>query len=815
MKRLRNHLISMSCLFITVLCSGADDVKNGAFQYDPADEIVKSSLLDNPEYYDADMAADGDSVWLAWLQFEPGKGDHVWVGQKHNDKWIVKQQATSIHGRYANPTITIDKNNRIWLSYEAEKNAQWDIFITYLQADGKLAAMRQITSGPGPDIHHRTARHRSDGIWVVWQSGQRGQFDILISHIQSSDKHDVSVVSDKSPCSDWHPDLAVASNGTLWVAWDAYDGTSYNVYARRYHEKSWDDPVTIAASPAFEGRVSMAPDQQGNVWISWEEGARNWGMPYRSYLHCYPKRFTIIADDRGPLHRFRLLRLAMLGTNDKLSYPKFQLPMPSIDQAMKRPDAPEGVAALGAFYERGKLVVDGHNRLWCIYRHYYAPWMGIGNTHHVEQGWGVYARYLDGTGWSKVYRFDTRQGDGMQRLEVTPDLDGMAAVWTTGRTDRRMNNSRRSRGIAMGKIKLSEKKPAKTARILTSKQIRREGPIFPYDSGRPPSQEVTLAGSTYKLFFGDLHRHTDLSLCDVAGDGTIDDAYRYAIDVAQLDFMGITDHSRDLAKGNALSQLWWRNIKEVLRHELTPNFFPFYAFERSRPAEDHNVISLRSDILRPYTYPHSEYWEELNDDSFMIPHQTAGIRFPKTLPPALFITLNTWDVINNKRRPLLEIYQGCRDRSIEADAHEGLARGHRFGFIASSDHGSTGASFAGVWAEKPDRETIFRAMQTRRTFGATDKIGLLVQAGEHWMGEVISDNSLPMIHVQADGTASIQSIEVMIDGLVHHTLHPDQRHIQFDYQTKNLNPGKHYLYIRLKQNDGNTAWSSPIWFHTQ
>ena len=163
---------------------------------------------------------------------------------------------------------------------------------------------------------------------------------------------------------------------------------------------------------------------------------------------------------------------------------------------------------------------------------------------------------------------------------------------------------------------------------------------------------VESRGQKYQLFFGDLHRHTDLSLCRVPFDGTIEDAYRYAIEVARLDFLGITDHSRDIALGNALSQLWWRSRKEVYRHQLKPTFFPFYAYERSHGnTADHNVISLRGDMLRPHTYPIPKFWKELDLDTITIPHQP--------------IRRDTWSYQHDALRPLVEIYQGCRDTSIE------------------------------------------------------------------------------------------------------------------------------------------------------
>ncbi|MHC4442051.1 MAG: hypothetical protein ACYTBZ_03110 [Planctomycetota bacterium] len=807
-------VLSLGILFLSAGVVAAANKDGKRFEYDPADKTIKASSLEDPNFYDADIAAVDDGVWIVWLQYIPGQGDLVWIGGRNQKEWTVKHKVTTSPGKYANPTITVDRDRRIWISYEAENNKQWDILLTHMKADGKIATAKKITSSPGPDINHRTAADPAGGIWITWQSDRGGQFDVLASHITSAGKDKTLVVSENSPMGDWHPDITFSSDGDLYVAWDAYDGTSYNIYARKYKDRQWHDTVCVADSPAFEGWVSLAPDGQGNVWLSWEEGATNWGSPYRARVSNYPKAILRLSDTDGPLHRFRLLRLAVLRGDGGLNYPADELPMPSYIKAKQRTGTPAGVKALGVYYERPRLTVDRSDRVWVIYRHYYAPWLGITNLHHVEEGWGLYARFLYAKGWSGLYRMDVGQGDGMQRIEVTPCQNGIAAVWTTGRTDRRMFEKPRARGLVLGRISPAKPKSTRTAHIKPSTEGQAQKTSRISDNTRTRSDRAQVGGRLYRLFFGDLHRHTDLSLCRVMDDGTMDDAYRYAIDVAGLDFLGITDHARDIARGDVLSQLWWRSVKAVLRHELAPNFYPMYAFERSRSGEDHNVISLRSDILQPYTYAHARYWQELDDDSFMIPHQTSRGGFKVTGQDPLFITPKSWEVINNARRPLLEIYQGCRDRPIEKDAHFAFAKGHRLGFIASSDHHSTGASFAGVWAEKSDRVTIFRAMQARRTFGATDKIRLLVHAGDYWMGQEIGDTPLPPIHIQARGTADIETMEIILDGQVHETLRPAKQNVELKYELKNIATGKHYFYLRLKQRDGNLAWSSPIWFNT-
>jgi hypothetical protein len=421
--------------------------------------------------------------------------------------------------------------------------------------------------------------------------------------------------------------------------------------------------VTVAGTPAFEGRAKVAAAPDGQVYVLWEEGEINWGRRYVPGMRKPGKGDFRISDAVGPLHRFRQIRIARLDVGGKVALVDPPLPMPSVQQALARPEAAEKAPLLGVFYERGELTVDGQGRLWVAYRHYYVPWLGRELVTHKESGWGVYARSLTGDGWSRLVRFDVGQGDGMQRLSVVPRKDGVGLAYTAGRTDRQMPDV--PRGVAVATVS----DPPGAREPLASTQTRTpSGPTIP-NPPAPKREVTTVADRQYELFFGDLHRHTDLSLCNVPTDGTIDDAYRYAIDVARLDFLGITDHARDIAQGDVKSQLWWRNCKEVTRHALGPRFFPYFSYERSRGGADHNVISLKPDVLTPFTYPHAKLWTELDDDTFTIPHQT--ITDPITDPNALPTSIGpeVWASHDNARRPLLEIYQGCRDRSIEHDAH--------------------------------------------------------------------------------------------------------------------------------------------------
>lgn len=761
----------------------AEEVPN--FSYDRANQVVQATLLENPLWYDADIVVRADEQWFAWLEFTPGKGDRIWVGLRKGNDWEKRSLIIENHGEYACPTLTVNSNQQMCLSYERLDKGQWDICVVPLK-DGQASGLTQTVSiSVGADIRHKVAADSEGGLWFVWQSDQNGQLDVVARQLKNGILGKLHLVG-QHEAGDWHPHIAIDNNNTVYVVWDAYDGESFNVYLRSLSGDHWSELRTIAGSPAFEGRPKIAIDHQSRIWIAWEEGGENWGKPFRG------RHVEALRDDHGPLHRFRQLKLAVLDEAGNLSSLVDSLRLPSLALATQRKGMHAGSERTGAFYERAALSVDSVGRPWIFYRHYYTPWLSIDRRVHVEQGWGVYARCYGDEGWSPLFKMQIGQGDGMQRLALTPIEQGIAAVWTTGRTHRDRNQ--RPRGIVSAMVSTAgtESRQLNLIPVLQSKTK------IPIKSPRDQTGTTDVANKQYQLFFGDLHRHTDLSLCRVPLDGTIDDAYRYAIDVARLDFLGITDHSRDIAQGDPLSLLWWRSSKEVERHRLGSKFLPFFAYERSHSnTADHNVISLRSDMLRPHTYPLPDFWTELDRDTITIPHQP--------------IRRNTWNYHDDRLRPLAEVFQGCRDNSIEEDLHRGLARGYHFGFIASSDHMSTSASYACVWAEEATRESIFRAMQARRTYGATDKIWLKVTAASHWMGELVTAAKMPKLLLEAQGTAIIRKVYLVVDGKIHETFTTEQQTLDISHQL-NL-AGKHYVYFHLVQEDGNEAWSSPLWFN--
>ena len=71
------------------------------------------------------------------------------------------------------------------------------------------------------------------------------------------------------------------------------------------------------------------------------------------------------------------------------------------------------------------------------------------------------------------------------------------------------------------------------------------------------------------VYFGDLHRHTNISRCAPTIDGSLTDAHRYALDAVELDFLAITDHTRDVGPLD-----WWRTQQAADLFHIPGRYVP-------------------------------------------------------------------------------------------------------------------------------------------------------------------------------------------------------------------------------------------------
>ena len=275
---------------------------------------------------------------------------------------------------------------------------------------------------------------------------------------------------------------------------------------------------------------------------------------------------------------------------------------------------------------------------------------------------------------------------------------------------------------------------------------------------------------------------------------------------------------------------WWRTQKLADAFHVRGRFTPLFGYERSIPwpyghrniiQPDRGMTAFGRTVRpRPVTEDSPREPDELRLWEHLRGRNVVSI--PHTLAAGGGTDFSYNDAA---LEPLVEIFQGCRmsyeaggaprvssnERFEAGFAQSALAKGYKVGFIASSDHRSTHISYAAVYAEAPTREAIFRALQQRHAYAATDNIVVDVRVGDAIMGDSTTTREVPAVHVSVRGTGPIHKIQIIKDNAHVYEFGPAQRVASFVYRDRDARPGESYYYVRIQQEDGQMAWASPIW----
>ncbi len=148
--------------------------------------------------------------------------------------------------------------------------------------------------------------------------------------------------------------------------------------------------------------------------------------------------------------------------------------------------------------------------------------------------------------------------------------------------------------------------------------------------------------------------------------------------------------------------------------------------------------------------------------------------------------------------------------------------GHKLGIIASGDshNGHPGRyGIMAVYSTNLDRQNIFKAIKDRMVYGSTGaRIILKFEINGNRMGSEFVTNEYPKIYVNVIGASNIEKIEI-----IKHTKDVNEYPIPVVYVntpnakirkvnwTDNKFTNDSFYYVRVTQDDGEIAWSSPIW----
>ena len=359
-----------------------------------------------------------------------------------------------------------------------------------------------------------------------------------------------------------------------------------------------------------------------------------------------------------------------------------------------------------------------------------------------------------------------------------------------------------------------------------------------------------------QLFWGLLHGESERYDCTE----NVENCLRHMRDERALNFFGTSPFE----DGDETPNDTWKAIsQQVLEFNEIDRFTTFSGVQWTGEAskEGHRILVYSGDskgIIRrkdtKYTSLRKIYKSFTPKEIISIPsftmakgHSFDFTRHNPEYEPVVEI-YNAWGSSECSKKagntmPITGSGKGVIKEAAEGSIHEALNNNCRFGFVAGGldDRGIFDGLFdteqvqyspglTGIIAETYSREALFESLHKRACFATTGEriiVGFAIVG--HGMGSEIKLADLPGLGINrhivgyAAGTDRIAKVEIIRNGKVLHEITPKEvNNLDFTYDDMSdlnkclITPSKGkagfvYYYLRVTQENGHMAWSSPIW----
>ena len=339
----------------------------------------------------------------------------------------------------------------------------------------------------------------------------------------------------------------------------------------------------------------------------------------------------------------------------------------------------------------------------------------------------------------------------------------------------------------------------------------------------------------YTLYFGQLHSHTSIS----DGSGTVEQAFKHAYDVANLDFLAVTDHSNYFdnhlsgalgSDGTTVSSEWAEG--QAMAEKYTDaTFVGLYGFEMtwSGGSPGHintfNTPGWQSRNQSQYSTKTATDLLNYYDTLASVPQSISQFNHPGTTFGD-FYDFGYHSESADNMVTLIEVGNG--EGAIGSSGYfpsyeyytRALDKGWHVAPTNNQDNhrGNWGDSNTGrtvVLADVLTAEGIYDALRNRRVYATEDNdLSILYTMNGALMGSILSGSDVGAtaeisVTISDPTDNAIGKVEVIVDGGL--SAASQQVTASSETVTFQLDHNYSYYYIKITQPDGDIAVTAPVW----
>lgn len=704
-------------------------------------------------------------IFVAFTQYEDGK-EKITLYKINNDQVQDSFVVSKESGHEYRPKLFCDKDDKIWITWAAKRNDNWEIYLRSFK-EGIFSDEINISNDPGIDMNPAITVDLKNNVWITWESYRNNNFDVYSACYNGTTVEMVIPVSNH-PAMELRPQILAGNKNDLYVVWDRQIEDSYTIQLKHFDGKKWNDEITVSPVHGFNLAPSIAFDKKGDLTVAWQSNLQpdgNMGLP----------RWIYLAKFNG----------SKLSETYSLAEPKDWIKNGE-EQGFEFPEL--------LFDKDGNLMIFGRTSQ------------------------GFYTQIIKDKKKSDIFKF-TVVGWGGRGQNIYPVMAKDGTIFSVRRD---------IKFIYLNKIPADYSKPL----FSNSVNVIQPGKITPIKNDYKLKKRLQLTGGK-KIFFGDIHQHSSIS----DGSGTIDECYTRSRYVYGQDFAALTDH--EWFTNNLLIPSEWERIKIIGESFYKPGEFvtiPAYEWTTPRlPAGfGHKNVYFYNWKQPVFSFnENAKNTKELNEHlarcgAIAIPHHLGW-------------SGTDWEAFDVAIQPVVEIvsaHGAFEFMGNEPITHrggmpghfiqDGLKKGLKFGFTGSSDghglrwHHGVGTKedewqtgLTGIIANELTIESVLSALKNRNTFATSGtRIQIHFSINDNLMGSDIEISTSPEIEFEVVGTAPLKYVTIVRDNEDVFYFGKDTREgwgVKKKFVDTDTVEGSHYYYLRAILEDGEVAWSSPIW----
>lgn len=718
------------------------------------------------------------------------------------------------------PSITITKNDDIWVSWQSYENGTENIYAGVFENGG--LKNKTIVSGDGEGFKSKIYAY-NDKIIIAWSECENASWKLMI-RVYDGEKWEKAICL-KEGKMEFYPCFSKGTNEELWIFWTSYENNTTNIVGKKYEEDKWSDLIYVTTDKEAY-RPSAALDNKGNLIVSYDcFNGKAYDVECKKLLgETFSKEVKISTANRWASQSNLIKTKSGFLVNwcdfgDSANFAYWSAELEVDNDKVNVMNVKEVTKGVNWYITLSSVNDDKLNKQYFIYN------------------WGQRRLNLrvhsEKAGWSYAMTISPTEDN----FEIRPQsvIDSKGNLWVIWQNANGNGHKQRHSKICIRSININKVDDTD----FNDNELNQEPFVLPIDTEKSLDfcsdhivQEFldkSVCFKKKKIFWGDIHGQSGIS----DGLGEIDQYYNVARAKANMDFAALTDHDcfPDIITNSEWSFITTHanifnteKLATLLALEWTPNEYMYDYGHKNIYYRDASGPVIRSTEESGRT-PDRVFASLEGRKALAFPHHPAA-------DWGMVSAATDWSFHNPEYQRLVEIfsrhapfeYYGNESKytknvpqSEGKSVRDALQRKYRLGFTAGSDshqmeHGVEGG-IIGLFADELTRENVFDSLYDRTVYGTTGARILVDFSinGSPMGSEIINEqNNVNKIVVRVLGTNELDTVEIIKNGERLYSEKGKSNSLDILFEDSDRSDCDYY-YVRVVQKDEHMAWSSPIW----